>query len=325
MTEHEAGDRGSQPPDGEPPDVVGTPPEQEIEQYRALRERLRAATDDELDPQSFIVADQRAALWTVLRGAGIARDRADAEFIGGAIRRIARALRETAQMYKRPGDQFVENALLRHFGWGHSVTLGLEVSAHEDVQFGVSGARNSPTIDAAHTLGRLLAAPPEQLVPRASKLPGSAVAEYKRLLNLLGGEEGVTLEWQPPDTTQVVVVTSVDARNDYAILDREGVQRTETVHVPGTLTMADSRRNRFELSLPAGMERPPLLKRRQTVEGEYTEGAGRKLKSESLWDSDVTATIEVTYDLEGTTASPREPVYRLLDASPLLPASEPLL
>jgi hypothetical protein len=57
------------------------------------------------------------------------------------------------------------------------------------------------------------------------------------------------------------------------------------------------------------MERPRLLKRKQTVKGEYTEEVGHKLKAESLWDSDVMATIEVTYDVRGTTATPRDHVY----------------
>jgi hypothetical protein len=318
LSEHGAGDRGSDQPGDDPPESADTPTSEE-ERYRALRERLRAATDDELDTQSFIVADGRAAVQAVLRGGGIADDRGDAEFIGGAIRRIARALRETAQMYKQAGTQFIDNAILREFAWGHSVTLGLEISAEEDVQLGVDDARHAPTIEAARTLGALMSTPPEGLVERASALPAGAVAEYKRLLNHIGGQRNVTLEWLPPDATEVVVVTSVDALHDFAILDREGEERVEIVQVPGALTMADSRRHRFELSLPAGMERPPALKHKQTVQGEYTVEAGRKLKAESLWDSDVMATIEATYDVPGTTATPREPIYRLLDASPLLP------
>ena len=42
-----------------------------------------------------------------------------------------------------------------------------------------------------------------------------------------------------------------------------------------------------------------------------------KLKS-ALWDSDVWATIEVTHDLYGTTATPRDPSFRLLHAEPLV-------
>lgn len=71
-----------------------------------------------------------------------------------------------------------------------------------------------------------------------------------------------------------------------------------------------ARRHRFELTLPKNLKRPPLLGRRQTP---------RRLKREGLWNSEVLATIDVTYDVHGTTATPRDLVFRLVDAEPLLP------
>jgi hypothetical protein len=129
----------------------------------------------------------------------------------------------------------------------------------------------------------------------------------------------VTVEWLPAESTRYVVVTSADARRDFAILDRDGEQRTEQVHIPGTLTMADSRRHRFELSLPTGATRPPLLKGKSIVEGTYDEDVGLRLKSDGLWGAEVNTTIEVTYDIPDSTPTPRDPEYRLLDAEPLVP------
>jgi hypothetical protein len=37
-----------------------------------------------------------------------------------------------------------------------------------------------------------------------------------------------------------------------------------------------------------------------------------------MWDADVMATIEVTHDVPGTTPTPREPIYTLVNAEPLL-------
>lgn len=283
-----------------------------------LTKRFRAATDDELDPQSFIVADDRSALHAVLRGGSVAKDRGDADFIGGAIRRLARVLHEAAESYRTTGSDYLSGPVLRRVEFGASVTLDLEIGAEEEVQEGVDRARHAPTIEAAHAIAQLLAADAEELVPLAVKFRHDAVAEYKQFLNLLAGDN-VTLEWLPAGSTEVVVVTSVDARRDFAILDREGEQRTDTVEVPGTLTMADSRRHRFELTLPSELKRPPLLQRKQTVEGPYAEEMGDRLKSQGLWDSEVMATIEATFDVAGTTASPRDPTYRLVDAEPLLP------
>src|SRR4051794_8269845 len=133
LSDHEQGDRGTEDPPGESP-VEPPGGHAEPDQYQTLRRRFRAATDAELDPQSFIMADDRAAVRAVLRGGSIGADRGDAEFIGGAIRRIGRALRETAQMYRQVGQAFIDNALLREFAWGSSVVLGLEISAAEDVQ-----------------------------------------------------------------------------------------------------------------------------------------------------------------------------------------------
>jgi hypothetical protein len=212
----------------------------------------------------------------------------------------------------------VGDAQLRTAALGASIVIELEIAEDEQVQRGLDESRNSPTIEAARTLGRLLAAPADDLVDLALKLGPEAATEYKRLLNTLGGDE-VTVEWLPAESTRYVVVTSADARRDFAILDREGEQRTETLQVPGTLTMADSRRHRFELSLPSGAIRPPLLKGKSLVEGTYDEEVGLRLKSEGLWDAEVNTTIEVTYDVPETTPTPRDPQYRLLDAELLIP------
>lgn len=282
------------------------------------RKRFRAATEEELDPQSFMVADDRSALRAVLRGGSISKDRGDADFIGGAIRRLARALREAARSHHRAGADFIGVPQLRPVHFGASVIIELEISPEEQVDRGLDNSRKSPTIDGARDLAGLLSAQPDKLVERALPLGPAAVAEYKRFLDLLGSDE-VTLEWHVPDATEVVVVSSADARQDFAILDREGERATGTVRVPGTLTLLGSRRHRFELLLIPGQERPPLLKHKSVVEGTYTEELGARLKAEGLWDSDVIATIEVEHDVPGTTPVPRESTYTLLDAEPLIP------
>jgi len=310
LTPPERGGGEKKPPrDDDPPPAVAAPPP---------RKRFRAATDEELDPQSFMVADDRSALRAVLRGGNISRDRGDADFIGGAIRRLARALREAARNYHQAGADFIGIPQLRPVQFGRSVIIELEISPEEHVDRGLDESRHAPTIDAARALAGLLSAEPDRLVERALPLGPAAVAEYKRFLDLLGSDE-VTLEWQVPDATEVVVVSSAEARQDFAILDREGERATGTVRVPGTLTLLGSRRHRFELLLIPGQERPPLLKNKSIVEGTYTDELGGRLKAEGLWDSDVVATVEVEYDVPGTTPTPQQSTYVLLDAEPLIP------
>lgn len=285
------------------------------------RKRFRAATDEELDPQSFMVADDRSALRAVLRGGSISKDRGDADFIGGAIRRLARALREAARNYHQAGADFVGVPQLRPVQFGQSVIIELEISPEEEIDRGLDDSRHAPTIDGARDLVGLLSAEPDKLVERALPLGPAAVAEYKRFLDLLGSDE-VTLEWQVPNATEVVVVSSAEARHDFAILDREGERTTGTVRVPGTLTLLGSRKHRFELLLIPGQERPPLLKGKSVLEGTYADDLGARLKAEGLWDSDVMATVEVEYDVPDTTPTPRPPTYVLLDAEPLIPREQ---
>ena len=282
MSEHPPGTDGENDSPGDEPhastewyaDRTGVPG---AVPAQPTNKRFRAATDDELDPNSWIMASDRSALRAVLRGGSIADDRGDASFIGGAIRELARTLREAAEAYRR-GGEFVSNALLRHFAFGHSVTLELEIGSEESVQLGVEGGRHSPTIDAARAVAALLASDPEQVVPRAAELGPEAAASYKRFLNLIGGDN-VTLEWHAAEATEVVVVTSADARRDFAILDAAGDQVTEAVQVPGRLTMADSELQQFALTLPAELARPPLLKGKHRLRGTFWEAMSDKLKS----------------------------------------------
>ncbi len=303
-------------PQDEPDEQAESSPAEGISE-EATGKRFREARPDELADQSFMVADERSALRVRMFGGSIQTIRGRAEFIGDVIRRLARALKETAEAQATKA-QTIGDAQLRTAALGASIVIELEIAEDEQVQRGLDESRNSPTIEAARTLGRLLAAPADDLVDLALKLGPEAATEYKRLLNTLGGDE-VTVEWLPAESTRYVVVTSADARRDFAILDREGEQRTETVQVPGTLTMADSRRHRFELSLPSGAIRPPLLKGKSLVEGTYDEDVGLRLKSEGLWDAEVSTTIEVTYDVPETTPTPQDPQYRLLDAELLIP------
>ncbi len=280
------------------------------------RRRFRAAKDDELDPQSFMVANDRAAVRTEFRGGSISSTGGDAHFIGGAIRRLADTLRQSADVFRQGPTQVVSYVLLRRVEFGNSVVIDLEISPTEAVQLGVDGGRHSPTIEASRALAQLLGSDAEDLIPRALELGPDGVASYKRFLDLLSAED-VTVEWQTPDATEVVVVSGIDARHDFAILDREGERQTGIVEVPGKLTMADSALLQFALTLPPTLTRPPLLKGKQRVRGAYTEEVGERLHAQNLWDSDVMATIQVTYDVPGTTPTPRDPAYVLVGAEPL--------
>ena len=309
----DGGDGEDDDPPAPPAPAPGQPPR-----------RFRAATDAELDSQSFMVADDRSALRAVLRGGSIAEDRGDAEFIGGAIRRLAQVLRETAQQFRAGTTGFVSSALLRRVEFGHSVIVELEISPEEDVQLGLDNARHSPTINAARAVAALLGSTePEALLSRALDLGADSVTPYKRLLDHLASDD-VTMEVQVPDATQIVVMTSIDASHDFAVLDREGAQRTEPVQVAGRLTMADSELRQFALTLPSQAPRPPLLKGKHRVRGTYEEDLGARLKAKGLWDSNVWATIDVTFDVHGTTPTPRDPTYVLVDADPLLPSAPSL-
>ena len=182
----------------------------------------------------------------------------------------------------------------------------------------IDGQRHTPTIDAARALGGLLGSAPEELLPRAIDLGTEAVVAYRQLLELVGSDEAV-MEWQAPDSSDIVVLSGSDALHDYAILTREGETETQTVRVPGKLSMADSDLSKFALTLPSGLPRPPLLKGKHRIYGTYPEDVGVRLKAEGLWDSDVMATIEVTFDVAGTTPTPRDRKYVLVDAKPPLP------
>jgi hypothetical protein len=283
------------------------------------RQRFRAATQDELDPQNFMVAEPRSALRAVLRGGSIARDRGDAGFIGQAINRLAHALREGAERF-REGTVVITNPQLRQLRFGNSVEIELEIGPGEQVQMGIDGQRHAPTIDAARALAGMMRAEPEELLPQALELGDETIVAYKQFLEVLSSDDAV-LEWQAPDLTDVMILSSVDARVDHTILSREGEKETQTVRVPGTLSMADSDLNKFALTLPSELGRPPLLKGKHRVHGTYPEDVGTHLKSEGLWDSNVMATIEVTFDVPGTTATPRDKTYVLVGAEPLLPES----
>jgi len=154
-------------------------------------------------------------------------------------------------------------------------------------------------------------------LPKAIDLGTEAVVAYRHLLELVASDETV-MEWQAPDLSSVVVLSGADARHDYAILTREGKTETETIRVPGKLSMADSDLSKFALTLPRRWARPSLLKGKHRIHGAYPEDVGVRLKAEDLWDSDVDATIEVTFDVPGTTPTPREKKYLLRDAKPLL-------
>jgi hypothetical protein len=130
LTEREGGDRGDddEPPSGEDwPDhewYAGQRPTHEPYAYdpdespspTPSGKRFRAATEEELDPNSWIISDDRSALRAVLRGGSVSHDRGDATFIGSAIRDLARMLREAAEAY-RHGGEFISDSLLRHFAW----------------------------------------------------------------------------------------------------------------------------------------------------------------------------------------------------------------
>lgn len=313
MSDHE---QGPDFPPGEGPasEESETPTEEES----ALPpKRFRAATDDELDPQSYIVSDDRTAAKATLHGGSIGTESGDAQFLGEVIRRFAGALRETAARY-HDGVVALASPLLRTLVFGQSVTLEFQISEVEDVQIGLDGARHSPTLDAARSLRELLGAEPAELIPRAVKLGPHATGAYRGFLNVLA-KDSVTFELQVAEVPEAVVITSDHARRDAAILSREGERATERLVVPGTLTMADSELKQFKLTLPAEVERHPLLKGKHRVSGTYSEEVGQKLKEKNLWDSEVTATIDVTYDLPDTTATPRDATYLLVDAEPLIP------
>ncbi len=250
--------------------------------------------------------------------------RARADFVGATIRRVARALREAAEAQASKA-QTIGDPMLRNAALGESIIIEIEIGADEHIQYGLDGTPDSPTIRAARTLGQLLAAPAGDLLELALALGPEAAIEYKRLLDTLGGDE-VTVEWLTPRATRYVVATSADARRDYLILDRPGDEHVGIVSVPGTRLMADSRHNRFELSLPSGATRPPLLKGKSVVDGVYDGDVGASLKAHGLWDAEVMAEIEVTYDDAGTTPVPRSPKFRLLSAEALVPppSTEPM-
>lgn len=279
--------------------------------------RFRAATDDELDPQSYMVSDDRTAARATLRDGSIGTESGDARFIGEAIERLAGVLRETAQLY-REGVAALSNPLLCRLEFGHSVTLEFQISEVEEIQTGLDGAQHSPTLDAARSIHELLAAEPSELVPRAVRLGPNATGAYKGFLNVLA-KDSVTFELQVPGVSEAVAITSDHARRDAAILVQEGERVTVTFNVSGTLTMADSELKQFKVTLPPDVERPPLLKGKHRVSGTYPDEVGQKVKDDNLWDSEVTVAIEAAYDLPGTTATPRPTTFRLVSAEPLIP------
>lgn len=316
MTETPNNDGGTE----ERPD--GNPREQKPSSEPTVDgKRFRAATPEELDPQSFLIADERSALRAVLSGGSVLDDRGDAEFIGGAIRRLARVLHKSAEHFLG-GTGSISSPLLRNLAWTNSVVLEFEIGESEDVQLDLDGRRHAPLIDAAYAITDLLAADANELVSQALALGPEAASAHKRFLNLLA-EESVTVELQPSGSNRVVVVTSNDARRDWAILDREGERQIGTVEVPGTLTMADSELKQFALTLPPELGRPPLLKGKHRIRGAYAEDLAGRLKDEGLWDSEVMATIEVSYDEPGTSPIPKDPSYRLVAAEPLVPPTPP--
>lgn len=318
--EHDAGDVPADPvPIGEEPRADGEEqPETPQEGEPALPpKRFRAATDEELDPQRYMVSDDRRFAKARLSGGSIGTESGDAHFLGEVIQRFATALREAAARYQE-GVASLASPLLHRLEFGQSVTLEFQISESEDIRAGLDDVSHSPTLDAARSLQELLASEPPELIPRAVRLGPNVTGAYRSFLNALA-KDSVTFELQVADVPETVIITSDHARRDAAILSREGQRVSERVVVPGTLTMADSELTQFKLTLPADVERSPLLKGKHRVGGTYPEDIGLKLKEQNLWNSDVTATIEVTYDVADTTATPRPPTYVLVEAEPLVP------
>jgi hypothetical protein len=134
---------------------TGEESERPAEQDPALPpKRFRAATDAELDPQSFIVSDDRIAARATIRDGSIGTNSGDAHFIGNAMRGIAGALREAAKSYAE-GMVALPSPLLRSLAFEHSVTLEFEISEAEEIQVDLDNVPHSPTLDAARTKPRL--------------------------------------------------------------------------------------------------------------------------------------------------------------------------
>jgi hypothetical protein len=269
------------------------------------------ATDAELMPQRFIVADERAAARFVGRNPRIDTEKGDAAFIADLLGAVTSFLRAAADTYRRIGD-VITNPQLHELAFTNSVVIELRAGDGEEIQFDPDG-RTSPTIDAARELSRLMAGETQDLVAKALELGTDATRAYRRLLALLAHDDAV-LELQVPDDSRIVVITSPEAREDLTILNRKGELRRDVVKVAGTLTMADAQRHRFGLNLPKtkGPRPHPLIKRR--VLGDYTPEVGDLLKKEGLWNFGVIATLEIEYDEPGSTAIPRAPRFRLIGA-----------
>jgi hypothetical protein len=286
-----------------------------VEAEPVAGKRFRTARPEELAPQSFIVSDERAAGRLRLFGGSVQGVRANAEFCGEAIRRLARTLKETARSQMPDLAHLVEDSQLRSARLGHSIVIELEIGLKEELAVQLDGTTTSPTLRAAHTLSELLAAQPDQLVDLALSLSHEATREYRQFLKVLGNDD-VTVEWLVPRSDRYVVTTSKDLRADHAILVAEGQEQTKVFYIPGTLTMADSMRDRFELRLMPPRDQAPFFKGKTSVKGKYDEAVGDLVKAQGLWDTEVLATIEVTYDELNSTVTPRPYAYRLVAATP---------
>lgn len=299
---------------GSPGDASDPAPEQ-VEPDPVPGKRFRTARPDELAQQSFIVSDERAAGRLRLFGGSVQGVRANAEFCGETIRRLARTLKETARSQMPDLAHLVEDSQLRSAQLGHSIVIELEIGLREELAVEIDGTVTSPTLRAAQTLGELLVAQPDQLVELALSLSHEATREYRQFLKVLGNDN-VTVEWLAPRTDRYVVTTSQDLRADHAILVADGQEKTAVFYIPGTLTMADSMRDRFELRLMPPRDPAPFFKGKTSVKGNYDEAVGDLVKAQGLWNSDVLATIEVTYDELNSTVTPRPYAYRLVAATP---------
>lgn len=299
---------------GEPDEPAGDDPAEPApapaQPAKPARRRSRILTDDELDEQSYMAEHERAVARLHIAAKTVHGGGGDAIFLGGLIQQTGRLLRKTAEKFQLDGGNIIQNPELSLVAFGNSVDLIFERGYNEAPQLNTEGVEVTPTAQAADALAELMASPTEDLLEHALRLGPDVAVAYKGFLKELVEEDAIA-EWQTTSTNTVISITSAEAQHDYAILDSLGERTHETVTVVGRLSGADSDAHQFKLILPKA--RPAILKNRHKVSGSMSDAIEQKVKAEGLWDSSVTATIRVEFDVPNTSATKREAKYELLE------------
>ncbi len=289
---------------------------EEVEEGAVERPKFKPTEKDELKQDRHMEADDRhQEVGTLVAEGKEFRDgRANAIALAKLIKSYAATVYEIALNAARSGDWVAEPDIDRFaFESAH-----VRFIAGGDESMRMDDPESSPAIEAARKVTELMQAHDDELVELAREVGPKGAEAYRKLLKAVGDSEDAKVSWASPGRAPVVV-TSIGAAKAFQTLAREGERLSEEITVVGDLSMADADLNRFKLKLFKNGPKPPQLKRKRVVIGDFDDPVGESVKEQGLWNSPVEAQVRIERERAEDVATPRDPKFILLSVKPTTP------